>query len=528
MPEFFRARPEEILRYVARNRVIHGARHMARTLPLNRGTMTRPALAATGRSGLPAARLLSLGAWMLLALGSVTGFAWWDSRRESEAILRDVAREQSALAAVLAVDLRAHLAALESGGRVIDASVGAAALLGTDDGANAPREPTVPAELCVFLSPPGEASLLANDGRTLSAASSGEGFAAIREALDDGAPTLRLSRSGAASVGLAPRTAMAGLAHVDGGAFGRWGVVAVESAARPRDREARSFWRLVLAVGFAAVWVLAFGGMALRQQRKELELARELAVAHVERERDEHLGRAERVATMGTFAMGIVHEVATPLGVIVGRAEQLRARIPETDERSGNAAQAIMRQVDRIQLVTRRFLDMARGGPPSLARTDPADIIRAAAALVEHRFAKAGVSLAVRAPHHAPEIRCDRALLEQAIVNLLLNACDACTTGGHVELVASVDAERVAFVVIDDGVGITPEDAARATRPFFTTKAAGLGTGLGLAIASEIAKSHRGELTLAPRGPNGTRACIEIPVAAADAPGRPIASAAVD
>ena len=179
-----------------------------------------------------------------------------------------------------------------------------------------------------------------------------------------------------------------------------------------------------------------------------------------------------------------------------------------------------MRQVDRIQVVTRRFLDMARGGPPSLARTDPAEIVRATAALVEHRFAKAGVSLLTRAPEGSPEVRCDRALLEQAIVNLLLNACDACASGGRVELVASADSERVAFVVTDDGVGIAPEDAARAAHPFFTTKAAGTGTGLGLAIASEIAKIHRGELTLAPHEGHGTRACIEIPVAAVDAPGR--------
>jgi signal transduction histidine kinase len=449
-----------------------------------------------------------------LALGSVTGFAWWDSRRESEAILRDVAREQSAMANVLAIALGAHLAAVESGtaGRVADASTIARTLLG----ANAESAAT-PGELRLLLAAPGERVLFASDGRVLSP-SAGDGFTAVREALDDGAATMRLNGTQAAAIGLAPRTAMAGLAHVDAGTLGRWGVVAVESAARQRDREARSFRRLVVGVGFAAAWVLAFGRMALRQQRKELELERELAVAHVEKERDEHLARAERVATMGTFAMGIVHEVATPLGVIVGRAEQLRARVGD-DERSATAAQAIMRQVDRIQVVTRRFLDMARGGPPSLARIDPAEIVRATAALVEHRFAKAGVSLATRAPEGSPDVRCDRALLEQAIVNLLLNACDACASGGRVELVASADSERVAFVVTDDGVGIAPEDAARAAHPFFTTKAAGTGTGLGLAIASEIAKIHRGELTLAPNEARGTRARIEIPVAAVDASG---------
>jgi signal transduction histidine kinase len=98
-------------------------------------------------------------------------------------------------------------------------------------------------------------------------------------------------------------------------------------------------------------------------------------------------------------------------------------------------------------------------------------------------------------------------------MNLLLNACEACDRGGSVDVVVRAENARVAFVVVDDGVGINPEEAARATEPFFTTKPVGEGTGLGLAITSEIIKSHRGTLTIGPRSPRGTRACIEIPIA---------------
>jgi signal transduction histidine kinase len=116
-------------------------------------------------------------------------------------------------------------------------------------------------------------------------------------------------------------------------------------------------------------------------------------------------------------------------------------------------------------------------------------------------------------PATMPIVQCDRELLEHAIVNLLLNACDACHPGQHVELTARADAERVTYVVTDDGVGITREHAELATEPFFTTKSEGKGSGLGLAIASEIAKSHRGELTIAPGASTGTRARIELPIA---------------
>ena len=305
---------------------------------------------------------------------------------------------------------------------------------------------------------------------------------------------------------------MVGLARVDAGELGPWGVVSVASAARERDREKRAQWRLVLGVLLASGLVLAFGGAALRRERKEAELARELAVAEVQRQRDEELMRAGRVATMGTFAMGIAHEGSTPLAVIVGRSEQLLARLKD-DERGERSAQTILQQAERIQHIVRRFLDMARGGPPALRRIDPSQVVRAAAEAVQHRFAKARVRLTTDIPQTMPAIQCDRDLLEQAIVNLLLNACEACEDGGHVELTARSDAEQVAFVVSDDGVGITADDAARATEPFFTTKAEGVGTGLGLAIAAEIAKSHRGELTIAPNSGKGTRALIEVPIA---------------
>src|SRR5262249_42150235 len=131
--------------------------------------------------------------------------------------------------------------------------------------------------------------------------------------------------------------------------------------------------------------------------------------------------------------------------------------------------------------------------------------------LVEHRFAKAGVRLTTIAAPDLPRLRCDLPMLQQALSNLLLNACDACDKGGSVEVFALSDDERISFIVTDDGVGITPEAAARATEPFFTTKAAGKGTGLGLAISSEIIKMHRGSLEITPAGARGTRASVHLP-----------------
>jgi len=486
--------------------------------------------------------------WMLAAIAAVTILAWWDEQREAESALWDLEAEQSLLAKSLGADLHAHLMTVlrdailigEHGpGDMTDRyspivvrassapktttrdparlvlSVPIADQRTVDLGVNAgdlvDRGQQIRADQVVLLvAAPYDTVLRTTDGRVVQSDP-------LRDGIDRRLSTLRLDRPQAAQVGLPARTSMAGIANVDAGDLGHWSVVAVASAARERDREKRAMWRLVLGVLVASGLVLVFGGAALRRQRKGLELQRELAVAEVQRERNEELLRAERVATMGTFAMGIAHEVATPLGVIVGRAEQMLARTPD-DPRATRNAHTILQQADRIQQIIRRFLDMARGGPPSLERADPAGVVRSAVAAVEHRFAEAEVGLNLDIPATMPLVQCDRALLEQAIVNLLLNACEACAPGGRVEMAARSDAEQIAFVVTDDGPGISTEAAARASEPFFTTKPQGSGTGLGLAIATEIVKSHRGDLSIGPNQGGGTRALIEIPIAISGGP----------
>jgi signal transduction histidine kinase len=485
---------------------------------------------------------------MLIAIGVVTALAWWDEQREAESALRDLEEEQSVLALSLAADLRAHLTTVARDAVAI-ADHGPAPFGSHYDPilvrtANSPRVPADPARIVVsvavadgrivdlgvspgdlvdastsfrfgqplvLIAVPNDAALRAMDGHPVQSAP-------LRDSIDRRASTLRLGRPEATQVGLPARTAMAGISTIDVGELGVWSLVTVASAARERDREKRAEWRLVLGVLVASGLVLAFGGAALRRQRKQLELQRELAVAEALREQNEALLRAERVATMGTFALGIAHEVSTPLGVIVGRAEQLVSRA-QGDDRLTRNAQAILKQADRIQHIVRRFLDMARGRPPSMELADPAGIARAAVAAVEHRFARAQVRLAADIPDTLPRVQCDRDLLEHAVVNLLLNACEACEPGGHVSIVARCDAERVGFVVVDDGTGISPEAVARAAEPFFTTKSETTGTGLGLAIATEIIKSHRGQLVIGPNQNKGTRALVEIPTVAPSAGG---------
>jgi signal transduction histidine kinase len=431
---------------------------------------------------------------MAAAVAIVGALAWWDGSRESAEALEDFASEQATLAASVASNLQTRLSLMRSE-EVLDLSppqlFGGLARLDR------------PNESLLFIAEPGKPGLLGLDGRRIVSPP-------LQRALEKGAVTLRLSRPEAAALGLPERTAVAGLARVDGG----WGVAVVTSALRERDRERRAGMRLLLSVAVAALIVGVFGGLALREQRRELLLSRSLALAEAARAEDARLQRLAKAATMLTMASGVAHELGTPLGVIVGRAEQLLPRVAG-DERGERAVQAILDQAENINAVVRGFLDLARGGAPALQEIAPSAVAAAAVRLVEHRFLQARVRLSSRVPETLPRLRCEPRLLEHALTNLLLNACDACGPGGHVELTAEERDGSIRFVVADDGPGIAVADAVRATEPFFTTKAQG--TGLGLAIVSEIAKTHRGSLRLEPSQPSGTRACVQIPLSPPEA-----------
>lgn len=419
-----------------------------------------------------ARRLLLAMIGTVLVVGALT---YWDETRRSASALDDLGRAQAAIATAAGVALGNDLAT--AAGRLRE--------LETD-------------EARVLVAPPG-ADPRRLDGRVVDV----PGLAA---ATARGDRVFRLSRAEAAALGLPARTAMIGIARLANG----WSIDVASSAKRERDRELTGLWRTLLAMALAVGVVAVFGGVALRRQRAQLELARELAIADVARTKDAELERLSRAATMAALGSGIAHELSTPLGVIVGRAEQLLARASD-DDRTQKAARTILDQVDHVDHVVRGLLALARGAPIALQEVEPLRLVREAAALVEHRFVRASVQLVPAVAAELPTVRCEPLLFKHALVNLLLNACDASKPGGQVRLDVQADSVEVAFIVADDGEGITPANAARAIAPFFTTKPAGRGTGLGLAIANEIASTHRGSLSIGPTSPRGTRACITLP-----------------
>jgi two-component system NtrC family sensor kinase len=436
-----------------------------------------------------ALRRVALIGVMVATVGAVAGFAYWDAERESAAALQDFAQEQSTLAVALGSALRVRT----TSGRPIELGEALTEMRSVERARS----------LAILLHRPGGATFRATNGRELSSPR-------LVDALAAGQAIVRIPRDEAGAFGLPSRTALAGLSRVDGGPGGAWEIVAVATAERQRDRELWARRRLVLSVFTAAGLVLAFGGLAMRVQRKELVLQRELAISGIQQRRDERLERANKAAAMGTLAMGVAHEISTPLGVIAARAEQMMPKVA-TDERLSASVGAILTQTERINQVIRGLLGLARGETPSAERIYPRMLIQNAVDLVEHRFAKAGVPLRQEVDPAVSTVMGDPRLLEHAVVNLLLNACDACQGGGEVVVRVQKKDSELEIAVEDTGTGISPADAGRALEPFFTTKARDGGTGLGLAIAHEIVANHRGRLVFFNVTPRGTRAAILLP-----------------
>jgi signal transduction histidine kinase len=408
---------------------------------------------------------------MIVAVVAIGVLAFLNEQRRSEAELGDLAREQASVAEAATPRLAAGtLADLEK-----------------------------PGTTRVVVTRPGDGPKLL-DGTPIA-------LPGLAEAMARGQRVARIAAEDAPRIGLPGRTAMVGIAHTADGTA----IAIISTAADQRDRDRAGQERLVGSILLAVGLVSAFGGLALIRQRSQLVLERELAVSDTARARDTELERLSRAATMAALGSGVAHELSTPLGVIVGRAEQLLSRAGG-DDRTAKNAQVILDEADHIDKVVRGLLGLARGAPIAMQEVTPRELVREASALVEHRFERAGVTLLPVVGAELPAVRCEPLLFKHALVNLLLNACEASPKGSCVRVDVKSEAGEVVFVVSDEGQGITPEDAERATQPFFTTK--GDGTGLGLAIANEIVSTHRGSLKIAPRTPRGTQVQIRLPEAA--------------
>lgn len=449
---------------------------------------------------------------MVLAIGGIATLGVMDERSIASNVHREIGLEHHMLAEAVAEEVHLGFAGLDRGGPPV-------ALVRVERGVWRFGDGSITVEPRRFIvgdafTPGGEHRLLlwptgSGVARTIDGAP--VDLPSLVAAAEQGEPRTWLDADEAARLGLPEDLAIAGLAPIDAGRFGAWTLAVVSSIRREAERELRRDARMVVMVGLVSLVIVGFGLALLRTQRQERALEQALARETLRAQQESQLAREGRAATMLTFAAGIAHELSTPLGVIAMRAEQLENSAE--DERAQRGARAIGEQVARIREQARRFLALARGAAPLRERFSAASVLRDAAARVMHRFDAAGVALTIAAGDEAVWIHGDARLLEHSLTNLLINACEASREGSTVELTAGMAGRMLTITVSDRGSGVDPVLLTRI-QPFFSTKAEH-GTGLGLAIASEVAKMHRGELSLHARPGGGTCAMLRLPADAA-------------
>jgi len=264
----------------------------------------------------------------------------------------------------------------------------------------------------------------------------------------------------------------------------------------------------------------------------ERDLRTAIEVALHTHELEMRLARSERLASIGTLAAGMAHEINNPLAVVVGVAYSLRRAMHGADEvladvPGAEAARAELREAaeglraldEAAERIRRVVQDMRRFVRPDRAERqvlELPEVLDAAA-----RMAAAHLRQSARLQRHygaTPSVEANEGQLVQVFTNLLVNAAQAIGEGDpsahRVELTTFTDERGRAVVEVrDDGPGISKQDLPRVFDPFFTTKPVGAGMGLGLAVCHGIVTSLGGEIAVESEAGRGATFRVALPPA---------------
>ncbi len=221
----------------------------------------------------------------------------------------------------------------------------------------------------------------------------------------------------------------------------------------------------------------------------------------------EQLRHADRLATIGQLAAGVVHELNEPLASILGRA-QLAAKIPELPEQARLDNEKIVKASLHAREIINKLKLFARQEPSRKDRINLNDIVYDGLYFVESRCAKAGITLLRDLDPDLPDITADAGQLYQVLINLVVNAVQATPDGGRITVRTAKHGADVALIVQDTGAGMDEKMLKHIFTPFFTTKDVDEGTGLGLAVVHGIVDSHGGSISV--ESTLGKGSCFEV------------------
>lgn len=223
---------------------------------------------------------------------------------------------------------------------------------------------------------------------------------------------------------------------------------------------------------------------------------------------------AEKLASLGTIAAGLAHEIKNPLVSIKTLAQLLPERFDDPEFRDHFTNIAI-NEVDRIGHIVSDLLDFAKSSAPKFELLDLRVFIDNIIRMLSSQFTEKGIVVVKRFTESRPLLYADHSQLKQVLLNIFINSMEAMPLGGEIIVEAAkgediIKGERIVVKISDTGMGIREEDKAHLFEPFFTTK--GTGTGLGLSICKRILEKHQGEMYIESVYNKGTTVTLILPV----------------
>jgi PAS domain S-box-containing protein len=228
------------------------------------------------------------------------------------------------------------------------------------------------------------------------------------------------------------------------------------------------------------------------------------------------LAESHRLASLGMLASGFSHELNTPLGTVLMCVEGILRDASISDDpdwpRVKESATIAREQILRCRGITQQFLRMSRGQASAADVVDLQALVAAAGRLVEPTAREHGVTVLVQTGNHPVHVRADESELQHALINLSLNAVQACSAGGRVTL-SLVDGKPARLRISDNGCGIGAEHQKRIFEPFFSLRKGG--TGLGLFLSLNFVRRWGGDIVVSSTPGAGATFEIVLPPAAA-------------
>ena len=219
---------------------------------------------------------------------------------------------------------------------------------------------------------------------------------------------------------------------------------------------------------------------------------------------------SERLAALGRVTAGVAHEVKNPLNSMRLWLEVLKGNMPAESEPQ-EAVKMLDSEIDRLDRAVKTFLSFTKPVELKLEETDLRQLLEDVLDAARPAVTQAGLDLRVDLPPEFPPVLVDRQLIHQAVLNLVLNACDFTPAGGRIGVELRRNGEFAEIMVEDNGRGIAHEDQKKIFQLFFTTRPGG--TGVGLANTFRFVQLHNGQIEFSSELGRGTTFRIELPLA---------------